>query len=212
MNEPKPMEEPVFSDSQEPGEAAVPEAPESPESSEPEKEDDPLTLAMHAIDNLRSENAELKDRLLRGMAETENVRKRSEREKAEATLYAATNFARDLLGVADSFSRALAAIPPEQRDAAEDVTKNLLAGIEMTERELLNVFERHGIRKIEPLGEKFDPNLHQAIFEVPTDARPPGTVAEVVQSGFAIGNRCLRPAMVGVAKAPPDTGNGTGIN
>ena len=162
----------------------------------------PLMLALQAIDALRSENAELKDRVLRTLAELDNFRKRAEREKAEATLYAATNFARDLLPVADTFSRALASIAPDKRDAADEMTRNLLAGIEVTERELLNVFERHGIRRVEALGQKFDPNMHQAMFEVPTAEQPPGTVVQVMQDGYAIGGRCLRPALVGVARAP----------
>jgi len=150
---------------------------------------------------LKDEVAQLKDRVLRTAADMDNLRKRSEREKAEATLYAATNFARDLLSVADNMQRALAAISPEAKDAADDVTKNLLAGVEMTEKELLNVFQRYNIRKVETIGAKFDPNFHQALFEVPTNEYPPGTVVQEMQSGFAIGERCLRPAMVGVAKA-----------
>lgn len=165
-------------------------------------ETDPLTLALQAIDAMRAENAEIKDRMLRTLADMENLRKRAEREKAEATLYAATNFARELLSVADNFSRALAAITPEQRAAADEVSSNLLAGIEVTERELLNVFERHGIRRIDAVGQKFDPHMHQAMFEVPTADQPPGTVVQVMQNGYAIGNRCLRPALVGVSKAP----------
>lgn len=165
-------------------------------------EADPLTLALQAIDALRAENAELKDRVLRTLADMENLRKRAEREKAEATLYAATNFARDLLNVADNFSRALAALSPEQRAAADEVCSNLIAGIEVTERELLNVFERHGIKRIEALGQKFDPHMHQAMFEVPTGEQAPGTIVQVMQDGYAIGSRCLRPALVGVAKAP----------
>lgn len=164
--------------------------------------EDALTLAMQALDQLRAENAELRDKVLRGLADHENLRKRAEREKAEATLYAATNFARDLLSVADNFSRALAALGPEQKESADDAVKSLLAGIEVTERELLQVFERYSIRRIDPVNEKFDPNLHQAMFEVPTADQPPGTVAQVVQPGYAIGERCLRPALVGVAKAP----------
>lgn len=150
---------------------------------------------------LKDEVAQLKERLLRTAADLDNMRKRAEREKAEATLYAATNFARDLLSVADNMSRALAAISPEARATADEVTRNLLAGVEMTERELLNVFQRHNIRKVETVGTRFDPNFHQALFEVPTSAHPPGTVVQEMQSGFAIGERCLRPAMVGVAKA-----------
>jgi molecular chaperone GrpE len=150
---------------------------------------------------LKEEAANFKDRLLRTAADMENLRKRAEREKAEATLYAATNFARDLLSVADNMQRALAAVAPEAREAADESTKNLLAGVELTEKELLAVFQRYGIRKVETIGAKFDPNFHQALFEVPTAEHPPGTVVQEVQSGFAIGERCLRPAMVGVAKA-----------
>jgi molecular chaperone GrpE len=150
---------------------------------------------------LKEEAGMLKDRLLRTAAEMDNLRKRAEREKAEATLYAATNFARDLLSVADNMSRALAALPPESREKADEATKNLLAGVELTERELLKVFERYNIRKVETVGAKFDPNFHQALFEMPTKDHPPGTVVQEMQSGFAIGERCLRPAMVGVAKA-----------
>ena len=153
------------------------------------------------IIQLREETAALKDRLLRTAADMENLRKRAEREKAEATLYAATNFARDLLSVADNMNRAVASVPAEARAKADETTKNLLAGVEMTERELLNVFQRYNIRKVETVGAKFDPNLHQALFEVPTKDHPPGTVVQEMQSGFAIGDRCLRPAMVGVAKA-----------
>jgi molecular chaperone GrpE len=168
----------------------------------PATEADPLSLALQAIDALKAENAELKDRVLRTLADMENLRKRAEREKAEATLYAATNFARDLLSVADNFSRALMALTPEQRGAGDAACSNLIAGIEVTERELLNVFERHGIKRIDALGQKFDPHMHQAMFEVPTSEQPPGTVVQVMQDGYAIGSRCLRPALVGVAKAP----------
>lgn len=150
---------------------------------------------------LKEEAAATKDRLLRFAAEAENTRKRLEREKAEATLYAASNFARDLLGVADSLSRALAAVPPEERDIIDDVMKKFLDGIELTERELLSVFQRHNIRRLETLGQKFDPNFHQAMFEVPTSEKPPGTVMQEVQAGYAVGERCLRPALVGVARA-----------
>jgi len=153
------------------------------------------------IATLKDEVAATKDRLLRLAAEMENLRKRSEREKAEATLYAATNFARDLLSVADNLGRALQALPQEERDRAQEAERNLITGVEMTERELLNVFQRHGIRKLDVVGQKFDPNFHQAIYEVPTNEKPPGTVMQEMQAGFAVGDRCLRPAMVGVAKA-----------
>ena len=150
---------------------------------------------------LKEEAAALKDRLLRLAAEMENLRKRTEREKAEATLYAASNFARDLLSVADNLGRALQALPEEEREQAGEVEKNLIAGVEVTERELLNVFQRHGIRRIEAVGQKFDPNFHQAMFEIPTSEKPPGTVMQELQSGYAVGERCLRPSLVGVAKA-----------
>jgi molecular chaperone GrpE len=175
---------------------------EGPEQPVRQEESDPLQLALQAVDVLKEENAQLKDKLLRTLADMENLRKRLEREKAEATLYAASNFARDLLSVADNFSRALAAVTPEQRAAADEMSSNLVAGIEVTERELINVLERHGIRRIDAMGQKFDPNMHQAMFEVPTADHPAGTVVQVMQNGYAIGNRCLRPALVGVAKAP----------
>jgi molecular chaperone GrpE len=153
------------------------------------------------IIQLREEVAAAKDRLLRFAAEAENTKKRLEREKAEATLYAASNFARDLLSVADSLQRALSAVPAEEREIIDDVMKKFLDGIEMTERELLNVFQRHNLRKLDTIGQKFDPNFHQAMFEIPTSQSLPGTVVQEVQSGYAVGERCLRPALVGVAKA-----------
>lgn len=179
---------------------SITEGPEQPVRQE--EESDSLKLALQAVDALKEENAQLKDKLLRALADMENLRKRAEREKAEATLYAASNFARDLLSVADNFSRALAAVTPEQRAAADEMSSNLLAGIEVTERELTNVLERHGIRRIDAMGQKFDPHMHQAMFEVPTADHPAGTVVQVMQNGYAIGARCLRPALVGVAKAP----------
>jgi molecular chaperone GrpE len=163
-----------------------------------ENELDPIE---QEVVSLREEVAASKDRLLRFAAEAENTKKRLEREKAEATLYAASNFAKDLLGVADTLSRTLAAVPPEERDIIDDIMKKFLIGIEMTERELLNVFQRHNLRKMETIGQKFDPNFHQALFEVPTSEKPPGTVMQEIQSGYVVGERCLRPALVGVAKA-----------
>lgn len=159
----------------------------------------PLDARDVEIAALSEEVASLKERMLRMAAEADNTRKRLEREKAEAALYAATNFARDLLSVADNMNRALAAVSPEVR--ADKVAANLLAGVELTERELHNVFQRYNIRKLETVGQKFDPNMHQALFEMPTKDQPPGTVVQEMQAGYAIGERCLRPAMVGVAKA-----------
>jgi molecular chaperone GrpE len=189
-------------DTKAPEPTAAPEQP-APEADAPTDELEASEIDARDLEilQLKEESGALKDRLLRTAADMENLRKRAEREKAEATLYAATNFARDLLSVADNMSRALAAMPAEAREQADDATKNLLAGVELTERELLKVFERYNIRKVETVGAKFDPNVHQALFEVPTKDHPPGTVVQEMQSGFAIGERCLRPAMVGVAKA-----------
>jgi molecular chaperone GrpE len=171
---------------------------------EGEPEDELAQSQDDQIEALAAESAELKERLLRAMADMENLRKRTEREKAEASLYAATAFARDLLSVADSMDRALQSVPEEGRDQLDEATRNLLAGIEVTHKELLNVFSRHGIARIEPMGEKFDPHFQQAMFEVPDASVPAGTVVQVMQAGYTIGERCLRPAMVGVAKAPPE--------
>jgi len=157
-------------------------------------------FGMDTYEQLATENADLKDRILRAMADTENLRKRAEREKAEATLYAATNFARDLLSVSDSMGKALEMMPDEARKNADEATRNLIEGIELTRRELLNSFQKHGIVEVNPMDEKFDPHYHQAMFEVPGSDKPNGTVVQVVQTGFKIGERILRPALVGIAK------------
>ena len=169
-----------------------------PEAETPETGVDPHEVE---VAGLKEEVAQAKDRLLRLAADMENLRKRTEREKAEATLYAATNFARDLLSVADNLGRALEALPQEERDEAGEIERNLITGVEMTQRDLQNVFQRHGIRRLETVGQKFDPNFHQAIYEVPTSEKPPGIVMQEMQAGYAVGDRCLRPAMVGVSKA-----------
>jgi len=152
---------------------------------------------------LAKEAADTKDRLLRTLAEMENLRRRTEREVADARTYGITSFARDILAVADNMERALKALDAEIRDKADAGVKALLDGVELTERELLKVMEKHGIARIEPLGQKFDPNLHQAMFELPDPSVPVGTVVQVVQPGYTIGGRVLRPALVGVAKGGP---------
>jgi molecular chaperone GrpE len=149
--------------------------------------------------------AELKDRLLRTLAEMENLRKRTEREVTDARLYGAASFARDLLGVADNMRRALDAVSPELRASVEAGVKALIDGVELTERELLKALEKNGVRQFSPRGEKFDPNVHQAMFEVPNPTEPAGSVVEVVAPGYMIGERVLRPAMVGVSKGGPKT-------
>jgi len=153
--------------------------------------------------------AELKDRLLRTLAEMENLRKRTEREVTDARLYGAASFARDLLGVADNMRRALDAVSPELRASAEAGVKALIDGVELTERELLKALEKNGVRQFSPRGEKFDPNVHQAMFEVPNPTVPAGSVVEVVAPGYMIGERVLRPAMVGVSKGGPKTAPAT---
>lgn len=155
------------------------------------------------IEELATEAADLKDRLLRTMAELENVRRRAEREREEARKYAVTSFARDMLAVGDNMQRAVQSLGEDARAGADDTLKSLIEGVEMTEREMLNVFERHGIAKVEPKGEKFDPNFHQAMFEVENPDVAAGSVIEVVAPGYTIGDRVLRPAMVGVAKGGP---------
>ncbi len=156
------------------------------------------------IAELEAELARTKDALLRAHAEMENLRKRSARELEDARRYAVTSFARDLLEVSDNLGRAVAHIPPEIREK-EEWASNLATGVEMTEKALLSVFEKHDIRRVEPeKGEKFDHQRHQAMFEVPTESHPPGTIAEVMAIGYVIGDRLLRPAMVGVAKAPAE--------
>lgn len=152
------------------------------------------------LEALMAENAVLKERLLRAVAETENIRKRGERETAEARQYALTAFARDLLAVADNLGRALDAVSGENAEHSDETAKSLLSGVEMTAREMHNAFERHGIVKFDPQGHRFDPNIHQAMFEVENPRIESGTVAHVVQAGYKIGGRVLRPAMVGVAK------------
>jgi molecular chaperone GrpE len=149
--------------------------------------------------------ADFKDRLLRTLAEMENLRKRTEREVTDARLYGVASFARDLLGVADNMRRALDAVSPELRASAEAGVKALIDGVELTERELLKALEKNGVRQFSPRGEKFDPNVHQAMFEVPNPAVPAGSVVEVVAPGYMIGERVLRPAMVGVSKGGPKT-------
>lgn len=177
--------------------------PPLPEEAPPEYNDGDRDVAA-----LRAELDAQRDRALRALAELENVRKRNEREREEARLYSITRFARDLLNVADNLNRALAAYPAESRRTADDAAKAVIDGVEATERELQAVLSRHGVKPIAAAGQRFDPHLHQAIAEVPANGAPPGTVVNVVQSGYLIGERLLRPAMVTVAKAAGPQPNG----
>ena len=151
---------------------------------------------------MQAENDELKDQVLRLAAEMENLRRRTARDVADARSYSVANFARDMLQVSDNLNRALQAIPDGARE--KDAGLNALAeGVEMTERAMMAALERNGVKKIEPEGQKFDPNFHQAMFEIPNTDVPNNTVQQVVQAGYVIGDRVLRPAMVGVSKGGP---------
>jgi molecular chaperone GrpE len=154
------------------------------------------------IAQLEAEKTDLKEKLLRTLADMENLRRRTEREIADARTYAVTNFARDMLTVADNFQRAIGSVPADAREG-DPALKALVEGIELTDREMLKTLERYGVKRLDPEGEKFDPNLHQAMFEVPNPDVPNGTVVQVVQTGYVIGERVLRPALVGVAKGGP---------
>lgn len=168
----------------------------------PADEPDPFLV----LENFRRENAELKDKLLRTLAEMENLRRRAEREVADAKTYGVTSFARDMLTFADNLRRAAESAPParEQEGAA---LKTLVEGVELTERDFLSRLGKYGIKKLEPLGTKFDPNLHEALFEIPDETAANGTVVQVVEDGYVIGDRVLRPAKVGVSRSGPKAAN-----
>jgi molecular chaperone GrpE len=171
-----------------------------------EAEAEAAAAQVDPVEELRQKNAELTDRLLRLAAEMENMRKRNERDLADTRAYAITGFARDMLTATDSLSRALMVLPAEARENADPAMQTLIDGIEITEREMQRLLAKHGVTPIEAEGQKFDPHKHQAMFEVPDPSRPEGTVVQVVQAGFAIGDRVLRPAMVGIAKGGPKAG------
>lgn len=154
---------------------------------------------------IEAELTETKDRLLRALAETENVRRRAERERTDAAKYGASGFAKDLLNVADNLRRALESVG--DKEPADEFARTLLQGVAATERELLAAFERHNIRRIDPVGERFDHNLHQAMFEVENTGQPAGTVVQVLQPGYVMHDRLLRPALVGVAKGEAPKGD-----
>ncbi|MEO3432450.1 nucleotide exchange factor GrpE [Inquilinus sp. CAU 1745] len=159
-------------------------------------------MALDPVEVLREENAKLKDQMLRALADAENTRRRAEREKEDTAKYAVTKFARDILNVADNLRRAMEAVPDDAKQGNPAMTA-LVEGVEATERELLDAFGKHGVTRIDPLEEKFDPNFHQAMFEVENTGRPPGTIVQVMAAGYVLNGRLLRPAMVGVAKGEP---------
>jgi len=183
------------------GSKAAP-APEAAETPIPSAWVDPSFVLEADLEKARAEAADLKDKLLRALADLENLRRRSEREIKDAQTYGATRFARDMLSVADNLRRAVESAPEDVR-AEGSTAKAFLDGVEITERGLLQTLERHGVKPIEAIGAKFDPNLHQAMFEVPNPDVPNGTVVQVMQTGYVIADRVLRPALVGVAKGGP---------
>jgi molecular chaperone GrpE len=153
-----------------------------------------------SVELLQKEVAEARDKTLRTLAEMENLRARTKREVADAKTYGITGFARDVLEIADNLQRTLDAVSAEAKANADPGLKALIEGVELTERSLLNALEKNGVKKFDPSGEKFDPNFQQAMYEVPDPSVPAGTVVQVVQAGYMIGERVLRPALVGVAK------------
>lgn len=174
---------------QTPAEAAAPEA----------STDDEFAV----LQRLMAENEELKDRALRIAADMENLRRRTARDVQDARAYAIANFARDMLAVSDNLRRGLDAVPAEAKASGDAGFKALIEGVDLTERAMLVALERHGVKKLAPEGEKFDPNFHQAMFEIPNPDVPASTVLQVVQPGYSIGERVLRPAMVGVSTGGP---------
>jgi len=159
-----------------------------------------------SVEALSKEIAESRDKMLRTLAEMENLRKRTAREVADARTYGISGFARDVLDIADNLQRALDAVPADTRASADPGLKSLIEGVELTERSLLNTLEKNGVRKFDPAGEKFDPNFQQAMYEVPDASVPSGTVVQVVQAGYMIGERVLRPALVAVSKGGAKAG------
>ena len=173
----------------------------------PDLAENPFAADFAVLEALKAEVETLKDQRLRALAEAENIRRRAEREKADASQYAVTKFARDMLGIADNFARALAACPPALRDAADPQVKAVLDGVEATDRQLISTLESYGVKQVDTADGKFDPNLHQAIAEVPGNGKPAGTIVDVVQTGFMINDRLLRPAMVTVARKESSPAN-----
>ncbi len=174
-----------------------------PEAQAPAEEPDPFVV----LENLQLENAALKDKVLRALAEMENQRRRAEREVADAKTYGVTSFALDMLTFADNLRRAVESLPPDAREQAEPALKTLIEGVELTERDFLSRLGRYGVKKLEPLGAKFDPNLHEALFEMPDDTAPNATVVQVIEDGYVIGDRVLRPAKVVVSRGGPKPAN-----
>jgi len=199
MNEPKKAETPSL----EPNEYFDQDAAqdysaagaEQPVAAEP----DPFAV----LENLQLENTSLKDKVLRTLADMENMRRRTEKEVADAKIYGVTSFARDMLTFADNLHRAIESVPVDAREASSAPVKSFIEGIELTERDFASRLAKYGVKKIEPQGGKFDPNLHEALFEIPDENVPAGTVLQVMEDGYVIGERVLRPAKVGISRGGP---------
>lgn len=183
--------------------SAAPEGAPDPKAA-PDAAQDAQKLAAE-VETLQTQIGDLTDRLLRAHAEMDNMRKRAEREREETAKYAITKFARDIVGVADNFERAVQSVPAGAAEQ-DPALKSLIDGVSMTERELLNVLERHGVKRIHPKGEAFNPHQHQAMMEMHNAEVPVGTILEVFQPGYVIEERVLRPAMVVVSKGGPKAG------
>ena len=192
----KPSPEAAEETAQEAADAAPEDAAEAVRGAEQAAAEEP---SADPLAELQAQVAELKDQLLRALAETENLRRRSQREREDTARYAAAPFAKDMIEVADNLSRALEAVPAEAVEADEHL-KTLMTGVSMTEKALLSVFEKHHIKRIDPMGERMDPHSHEAMFEVPDPSQPPGTIVQVVRAGYRLHDRLLRAAQVGVAK------------
>lgn len=192
--------------------AEAAEAAEAEEQAEADAAGEDVQVEIDAAGKADAEIADLKDKLLRALADIENLRRRSQKEREDALKYASANFARDMLSVADNLRRAIESIP-EEGDPDGAALVGFIEGIALTEKDLLSALERHKITKIEPMGEKFDPQFHEALFEIPTNDAASGTVMQVMETGYTIHDRLLRPAKVGIAKAAPaDTGPGDQVN
>ena len=192
--------------------AEAAEAAEADEQAEADAAAEDVQVEIDAAGKADAEIADLKDKLLRALADIENLRRRSQKEREDALKYASANFARDMLSVADNLRRAIESIP-EEGDPDGAALVGFIEGIALTEKDLLSALERHKITKIEPMGEKFDPQFHEALFEIPTNDAASGTVMQVMETGYTIHDRLLRPAKVGIAKAAPaDTGPGDQVN
>jgi molecular chaperone GrpE len=198
--------DPAATNQDSPGDAGAVLAGPAAEPPEPENKPRPENrIPFIVLENLQLENAALKDKVLRVLAEMENQRRRAVREVADAKTYGVTSFARDMLTFADNLRLAIESVPPEAREQEGAVLKTLIEGVELTERDFLSRLGKYGVKKLEPLSTKFDPNLHEALFEAPDETAPNGTVVQVVEDGYAIGDRVLRPAKVGVSRGGPET-------